>query len=81
MVRTQIQLTERQARRVRDAARRKGVSIAELIRRALDDALAESERQQQPLAERALSVIGCVNSGLGDLAANHDDYLTDAFQG
>ena len=50
MVRTQIQLTERQARLVRDAARRKGVSIAELIRRALDDALAESERQQQPLA-------------------------------
>ena len=36
--------------------------------------------EQQPLAKRALSVIGCVSSGLGDPAANHDDYLTDAFQ-
>ena len=36
--------------------------------------------EQQTVAERALSVIGCVNSGLGDLAANHDDYLTDASQ-
>ena len=36
--------------------------------------------EQQAVAERALSVIGCVNSGLGDLAVNHDDYLTDAYQ-
>jgi hypothetical protein len=36
MIRTQIQLTEEQSARLHEAARRSGVSSAELIRRSLD---------------------------------------------
>ncbi|MBI4476877.1 MAG: ribbon-helix-helix protein, CopG family, partial [Acidobacteria bacterium] len=41
MVRTQIQLTEQQARRLRAQARERGVSLAEMIRRCVEKGLAE----------------------------------------
>jgi hypothetical protein len=33
------------------------------------------ETPRKPLAERYAKYIGCVDSGLGDLADNHDHYL------
>ena len=41
MVRTQVQLTEVQARRLRRRSREEGISLAEAIRRAVDRMLAE----------------------------------------
>lgn len=40
MVRTQIQLTDQQARRVRAEARERGLSLAEMIRRYVERGLA-----------------------------------------
>jgi metal-responsive CopG/Arc/MetJ family transcriptional regulator len=84
MIRTQIQLTEEQSRRVKEVARRKNISMAELIRRAIDNwlnkhnSMSMSEKRQ-----RALDVVremdGMFHSGLSDMAENHDEYLADAF--
>ncbi len=46
MVRTQIQLTEQQARRLRRHARERGVSLAEIIRRCVEKGLAEDLAKQ-----------------------------------
>ena len=46
MVRTQIQLTEEQARRLKALAAEQGVSMAELIRRSVDTVLNGERRQE-----------------------------------
>lgn len=79
LVRTQIQLTEEQAQKARGAANRMGISVAEYIRRALNNAL-ESSGDLASARKRALKVIGRVASGTGDLSANHDKYLEEAYR-
>lgn len=80
MVRTQIQLTEDQARRLKTQAATQHISVAELVRRAVDKSLTE---QQAPdpveLRRRALAASGCGHSGLGDVSERHDDYLVEAY--
>ena len=82
MVRTQIQLTDGQARRVRRLAEEQGVSMAEFIRRCLDQALESGEPDRSVLYERAESVVGRYEdpSGAHDLARRHDDYLATSFE-
>jgi hypothetical protein len=78
MVRTQIQLSEAQARRLKVLAAERGVSMAALIREAVDR-LAGNDRDQD--RERALSVVGKYRDreGASDVAAEHDRYLEDAY--
>jgi hypothetical protein len=80
MVRTQIQLTTEQARRLKELAATEQRSVAELIRISLDEFL----RRRGPLDRRAqkaraLEAVGRHRSGLGDLATEHDRYLHEAF--
>lgn len=81
MERTQISLEPEQAQRLRGLARERGVSMAHLIREAVDrtygTALAPPTRAE--LWERALSAIGCGHSGLGDVSERHDDYLDEIY--
>jgi hypothetical protein len=80
MVRTQIQLTEKQSRNLKRLAEKDNVSVAELIRRSVDDYIAaRTELSLEEKKRRALSVMGQFESGLPDLGANHDKYLADAF--
>lgn len=81
MLRTQIQLTEAQAAQLRRRAAREKVSVAELIRRSIDQTLsspqtAPPDRRRQ----KALEIIGAFGSGQPDLARRHDDALAEAFQ-
>ena len=80
MVRTQIQLTEKQAKSLKAVAARRGTSVAELIRQGIDSVL-EQETSPQPeeLRTRAIAVAGRFRSSLGDVARRHDDYLGKAF--
>jgi Ribbon-helix-helix protein, copG family len=80
MVRTQIQLTEDQMMRLRLASAERGVSIAALIRDAVDRALAEDLGTGD--WERALSVVGKYRDigGATDVSTRHDDYLADAYE-
>ncbi|MFC1705830.1 ribbon-helix-helix protein, CopG family [Planctomycetota bacterium] len=81
MVRTQIQLTEEQAREVRAAARREGISMAEMIRRCIDQALLARPNSREALYARAAELGGSfVDPGQAtDLSSNHDRYLDEAF--
>jgi hypothetical protein len=80
MVRTQIQLTEGQAKTLKRLAKQQQRSVAELIRQSIDLYLAQ--RGELPLDERyerALAVAGKYCSGDADLGRNHDHYLAEAY--
>ncbi len=81
MVRTQIQLTEEQARRVRRIAQQEGVSMAEVIRRCVDRELEESRPSRAELWEKVLAVAGRFEDSTGaeDVSERHDDYLNGIY--
>jgi len=80
MVRTQIQLTERQTQRLKALAKEQGVSMAELIRRGVDQLLDSQETVDwEERKRRALSIVGIV-SDARDLSTNHDEYLAEAYE-
>jgi len=80
MVRTQIQLTDAQARELKDIAARQGTSMAALIRRFVDRMLpVERIADEDEVRRRAIAAAGRVHSGTGDLAAKHDDYAVEAY--
>ena len=79
MVRTQIQLTDEQSRAVKKLARRRGVSVAEFVRRALDRQIDLETARIDELRLRAIAALGCGKSGLGDLSEQHDQYLAEDF--
>lgn len=81
MIRTQIQLEEGQAERLRHLAAAEGISLSEAIRRAVDALLASAARAHpREVRARAASLAGRYDSGLDDLATAHDTYLAEAFE-
>jgi len=79
MVRTQIQLTPEQARSLKKLALKKKKSISELIRLSVDRMIQTNEiLDQDELRRSAIAAAGQLK-GPVDLAANHDDYLSEAF--
>ncbi len=80
MVRTQIQLTEEQSRRLKALASSRGVSRAELIRQGLETLLASSvERSPEEPYKKAREAAGRHHSGLHDVSRRHDEYLAEDF--
>jgi len=82
MVRTQIQLTEQQARRLRAEARDKRVSLAEMVRRCVDRGLADDRPDRAALYERAARLVGRLPARCKtrDISTRHDRYLDEAFE-
>jgi Arc/MetJ-type ribon-helix-helix transcriptional regulator len=81
MIRTQIQLTEQQTRRLKALAQERGVSMAELIRQSIDTLLDSPEiSDREERKRRALSIIGMFRSDVPDLSTNHDQYLAEAYE-
>jgi hypothetical protein len=82
VVRTQIQLTEQQARRLRAEARERGVSLAEVIRVYVERGLAESRPDREALFDRAARAIGRFHDRdhARDVSRRHDRYLDEAFE-
>jgi len=79
MVRTQIQLSERQSRRLKAIAAHQGTSVAELIRRAVDRALDANELNDlEDIKRRAREAYGQFSDTATDVAMNHDKYLAEA---
>jgi hypothetical protein len=81
MVRTQIQLTDEQARAIKKIAAAKGVSIAEVIRRAVEGAIKSSTRaDMEERQKRALEIVGKFRSGKHDVSKKHDAYLAEVYR-
>lgn len=82
MIRTQIQLTDEQARHVKRIAAERQVSMATVIRQGVDLLLrsAETAATDDERIERAIAVAGQFRSGRGDGASRHDLYLQETYR-
>ncbi len=81
MVRTQIQLTPRQHRLLKRRAKELGISLAEVIRRCVDERLArEDAAPRERLVAEALAVCGKYTDpdGPSRVAIEHDAILAAA---
>jgi len=80
MVRTQIQLTEEQAKAVKKIAMSRHLSVAELIRRAVNTMIKSSTVvDAEERHKRAMDIVGKFSSGKRDISQKHDTYLADAY--
>ena len=77
MRRMQVQLRQDQIAALRSESTNSGLTVAALVRQALDDWIARNDRKDR--WQRALALLGTAHSGLGDLAENHDYYLAEDF--
>ncbi len=80
MIRTQIQLTEEQAAKLKRLAAARDVSMAEVIREAVDR-LPDRDDPAERWA-RALSAVGIGHDkgGKTDVSVRHDEYLAEIFE-
>ncbi len=69
----QVYLRQDQMDSLRVLAERQEVSLSELVRQSVDRLLLEIPVQDDPLWD----VVNLGDSGLSDLAAEHDRYLAD----
>jgi hypothetical protein len=80
MIRTQIQLTEDQARTLKALAAERQSSVAELIRQSVDrfilDVVGISTDERH---RRAAAAVGRYSSGRADVSADHDAHLAEAY--
>lgn len=80
MVRTQIQLTEEQSKSLKWIAESRHLSVAELIRRAVDNIIKSNTAvDAEERRRRALSIAGKFHSGRHDISKEHDKYLSETF--
>lgn len=77
MVRTQIQLTPEQSQALKEASERAQISVAALIREAIDLWLRQSGLASPTARRRAAEDVPSFSSGVNNLAERHDDYLAE----
>lgn len=81
MRKTQIMVNEEQLRQLRQLANRRGISVAQVIREALDDAVdRQGVRDAAELRRNAAAAAGRFRSGRRDVAERHDDELAEAYR-
>ena len=82
MPRAQVQLTEEQARALRDLASARRVSVAELIHQSVDTLIRSSGAiDVKERRRRAIAAAGQFHAGASDVSTEHDEYLVETFQG
>ena len=80
MVRTQIQLTEDQTKALKRIAATRHLSVAELIRRAVDAMIKTSfSVDPEEQFKRSLEIAGKFRSGQRDVSKKHDFYLSRSY--
>jgi hypothetical protein len=82
MLRTQIQFTEEQHRRLRAQAQLEGVSIAEIVRRCVDRFIDRETPDRSEMYAGAAALIGRFEDpeSASDLSTRHDEYLDEAYR-
>ncbi len=80
-VRTQVYLTRAHHRALRQLARKLGISMTEVLRRAVADRL-EGPRRAIPIAkEDVLAFVGLGRGDRADVSERHDEALDEAVRG
>ena len=79
MLRVQAQLTEDQARRLRELASEEGVSVAALLRRGADLVLEQAPLGTPEERPAALAAVGAFRSDADDVSRRHDAYLDEIY--
>lgn len=72
----QVYLRTDQLDALRALAKRRGESMAGLIRVGVDNLLQEVPPEEDPLLE----VVGLYDSGIGDLSEKHDEYIAQMIE-
>ncbi len=81
VIRTQIQLTDAQARALKALAASEGRSMADLIRDGVDVILrARGTVDREAVKARSLAAVGRFRSKSRDLGSKHDEHLANAFE-
>lgn len=80
--RTQIQLTDEQIRKLRRAARAQGLSVAEVVRRLIDQGIDAAIPGTPERYERAARWLGAFQdrAGTADISTRHDEFLERAYR-
>jgi len=81
MIRTQVQIEDKQLEWLRGKARDRGVSVSQLIREGIDLYRVHEDRIPADKKKKALDAIGRFDSTKSDVSLRHDDYLADAYLG
>ena len=79
MIRTQIQLTDEQVKRLRELSATSRESLAALIRKAVDQFIVSGIPDRSALYRQAESIVGKYKSDTEDISIHHDRYLEEAF--
>ena len=80
MIRTQVQLTEEQARALKALATARQSTVAGLIRQSIDHLIRQSGGvDEKERRQRAIAVAGRFHSGRSNVSTEHDQYLTEAY--
>lgn len=78
--RTMVYLDAEQLQALRAEAKAQGISLAELLRRLVQEHL-EKRQDIAPVPPSAfLRIVGLGSSGQGDISERHDDYLGKALR-
>lgn len=77
MFRTQVRLTEEQTRALRTLSEQRGISVAALVREAVEMFLRlNAGVSSEERCRRALDGVGRFASGQRDVSERHDEYLS-----
>lgn len=79
MIRTQISFEEQQYATLVERAQDLGVSMAALVREAVDDKLRSSDQDRLRIKRRALSVVGRYRGSGEPVSEEHDRFLDEAY--
>ena len=79
MKRMLIGFNERQLERLREQATERRVSVATLVRDAVDQAYPDEANGRRAAHLRSLGALGQFHSGKSDISERHDEYLAEAY--
>ena len=81
MVRTQVQLTEEQARELKRIAAERGVSVAQVVREGVEAEIRASRGQSREERKRRALAVRSFRSEVTDLSTRHDEYFVESVVG
>ncbi len=79
MIRTQVQFTEEQYKKLKEIAQSNHKSMSSVIRQAVDQLLLSRKPDRAALYRHAASLVGKYDADKTDISVEHDTYLDEAY--